>query len=297
MNTIDNTVTYLNHFVNQEFVAKIFSKFSIKYGKLWTTRLGDDADWIGCLNDWVEELSKFTVAQATMALNKCFIIYKEFPPTQMQLIDLCLKETGLPELGEVIRLLIARDFSHPLVKMLYDKIGGWSLSNGKEYEIKEKIKEIYPGCLADFTINPEKSWAQLNSYKDNLALSAPEPTKIPSPSERKCFSERMAEYQKKLAAAKNSCEGESYRHFDEDLVTPTRNTFDAKVYEEFKSYLLSIPYTKVMILPTNYIYQRMRFIAQREQPEILRHAGFNPNGNSNNENTRKDDKQYKSWNN
>lgn len=289
-----NTVTVLTHSVDKSHILRLFAKFRSRYGQLWTSRANTDADWEFIIDDWLSELSKFTLGELYKAVRYALDIHTKYPPTLGELLELCLKANGVPDISQVIRMMINKDFSHPVARLIHEKIGSWKLSNGTEREIEEKTSSFYQQAVIDFKENPEKAWAQLNSYKENLALSAPEPTKIPSPSESKCFSERMAEYQKQLSEAKNSCAGESYRHFDEALISPTRNTFDPKVYEEFKKYILSIPDNKTMILPTNYIYRRMRFIAQREQSELLRQFGFNSNGK---EDISGNNKKYKTWNN
>ncbi len=269
-----SSVTYLKQSVDKDFVGKLFSKFAIKYGKLWTERMGPNPDWVGCLIDWVEELSKFSLGQATVALNKCFSIYREFPPTQPQFIDLCLKETGLPEQSEIIRLMVAKDFSHPLVKMVYDKIGNWDLSNSKDYEIREKVKNIYPGCLADFQIDPKTQWQKLTAFLDE-PKQLPPPDKIPSTKESAAFKECMAKCQEILKG--KGVEPKTYRQFEEEKISPSNNAFDQKVYDEFREYLLSIPETETMTLPPNFAYRRMKLIAAKEQPDFLRKAGYDPN--------------------
>jgi len=270
-----NTVTYLNNFVDREFVIGLFNKFEIKYGKLWTERLGPGGNWKLCIDDWVQELGKFTIRQATIAKEKFSSIYKDFPPTQPQFIDLCLKETGLPEPSDIIRLMVAKDFSHPLVKMVYDKIGNWDLQNSKDYEIREKVKNIYHGCLADFQIDPQTQWARLQDFHAEKLRQLPPPDKKPSTKESAAFKECMAKCQEILKG--KGVEPKTYRQFEEEKISPSNNAFDPKVYDEFREYLLSIPETETMTLPPNYAYSRMKLIAQREQPYFLRKAGYDPN--------------------
>src|SRR5436190_23589733 len=106
-----NTVQYLNNFVDRNLVQKLFVRFSVKYGNLWTSRLGEHGDWKACEDDWLQELSVFTVKVLVNAVKKALIIHKDFPPTQGQLIDLCLKESGVPPIDEIVNLMISRDFT------------------------------------------------------------------------------------------------------------------------------------------------------------------------------------------
>ncbi|HZY36252.1 MAG TPA: hypothetical protein VFE53_06365 [Mucilaginibacter sp.] len=275
-----NTVQHLNDFVDRQLIQKLFVKFANKYGNLWTSRLGETGDWKGCEDDWLQELSVFTVRDAIAAFKQALIIYRDFPPTQGQIIELCLKESGVPDEQAVYSQLIRKNFSHPIVKIIYDKIGSWKLSNGKESEIVQKVKEFYLISLAEFQKSPEVHFEKLRIFtEEQKALPEPEKSKDFKP--HISLKQRLADYQQKIEEAKLSCKGETYRHFDEELINPHNKKFDKTVYEDFKNYLLSIPEEKTLILPVKYIYQRTRFLTQQEAPDFLRQSGYNPNGNEN----------------
>ncbi|HYD89895.1 MAG TPA: hypothetical protein VEA37_00215 [Flavobacterium sp.] len=294
-----STVTKLTHCVDKAIIARLFARFKSRYGHLWSSRAANDEEWEFVMDDWLQELSKFTLEQVRAAVIKALTTFKEFPPTLGQLVDLCLKENGTPSLHDVIRLMVARDFSHPLVKMVYDKIGSWTLKNGKEEEINRKAKEHYTECLAQFQIKPEQAWMALEHYNEKPKELAP-PPKMPSPEERKGFKERMTEFQKKLDDEKLNCKGKTYKEFDAKAVNPYSHDFKPEVYEEFKQYLLSIPDDQTMILPVEYIYQRMQFIGKMEQKEYLLKAGYNPSAKFHTSEPQRNGKSgpkpiYKAW--
>ncbi len=267
----------MTHSVDRDLVTRLFSRFANKYGKLWTTRLGDDGDWNGCLEDWFEELRAFTLDIVRNAVNEALAIYRDYPPTQGQLIDLCLKHSGIPSQPDVIKALANRDFSHPMIKLAYDKIGSWELSNAKSESIKAKVQAIYTDCLLSFKSNPDAAWKKLNAHKEHLALAAPELSKIPSTAESKAFRECMNKCQEILRDKKINAGGKTYKEFDENKIKTGGREFDKEVYNQWKDYLLSIPETETMILPTKYAHARMKFISAKEQPGLLRKAGYNPN--------------------
>ncbi len=277
-----NTVQYLNNFVTRETIQNLFIRFSNKYGPSWTSRLGPNGDWKGCEDDWLEALSVFTAKDAERAFTKAFSIYEGFPPDQTQIIKICLKESGVPDASEVITLMVNREFKHPIVKMVFDKIGSWSLSTSKQEDLHRKVKELYPSCLADFQVDKNNAWTSLEAFNAQ-PKALPVPEKIPSNKERIGIKERLSEYQKKVEEAKLNCKGLPYKEFDKNKVNPVHRDFDKAVYEEFRKYLLSIPEEKTLILPTEYIYLRNRFIGQLEQPELLRKAGYNPTPQGSNE--------------
>jgi hypothetical protein len=293
-----NTVIHMTHCVDIALIARLFARFRGRYGALWISRATCDDDWQCIMEDWLDELSRFTLSDVRAAVNKTLTTYKDYPPTLGQLVDLCLKESGTPEPNDVVRMMVVRDFSHPLTKMIYDKIGSWVLTNGKEEEIQRKTKEYYTDCLSDFHAEPKKAWAKLESFNAKpKELAAP--SKIPSASERKGYKERMAEYQVRLEQLKLNCVGKPYREFDEKEISPNNRYFKPEVYAQYRAYLLSIPEEDALMLPVVYVYDRSRFISSKEQPEMLRKAGYNPTpqGYENNSPKRSNgpNKVYNNW--
>lgn len=296
-----NTAIQLNSCMDKFLIAHLFAKFKGRYGNLWTSRAANDDEWELIMDDWLQELKKFTLDQVRNAANKTLSIFKDYPPTLGQLVNLCIKESGVPSVKEVMQLMINRDFSHPIVKMVYEKIGGWSLANDKEENIARKAKEHYTEALAEFHVRPEKSWELLESFND-VTKSLPAPNKIPSNAERKGFKERMSYYQQKIEEEKIRCKGKTYKEFDSKKINPLHTSFDKELYEEFRKYLLSIHDKDTMILPAHYIYQRMRFIGEKEQRENLRKSGYVPHAQredfqstKNSDRGKSHAKSYKMW--
>lgn len=243
--------------VNRQFVAETFARFRGRYGHTWTSRATCDEDWEFIMDDWLQELSKFTIEQLQKAITKTLVEFREFPPTLAQLIDLCMAEAGFPSEAEILRKMVARDFSHPMVKMVYDKIGSWMLSNGKTEEIERKVKEHYQLARSEFYLEPEKCWAQLQPPKPQplKALSgvSPIPTLTPvqpQPSEPD--------------SASSSCANPNFQHFPKGEITYGHRDFNQHTHDQFRKYLISISETQTIGLPTEYIYWRTRFLMQEE---------------------------------
>lgn len=292
-----STVIPLTHYVDKSLIARMFVKFKWRYGPLWTQRASCDEDWESIIDEWFDELACFTPEQVRSAIKKTITTNPEYPPTLGQLVNLCIKESGMPHVDDVIQLMISRVFSHPLVKMVYDKIGSWTLTTGKEEDIARKAKEYYTACLAEFQAKPQVYWASLESFNAK-PKELPPPDKILTPEERISFRERMSEYQKKLEEAKVDCAGMTYKEFDASKVLVGGRDFDQRIYDEYRAYLISIPETQTMILPVKYIYARSRFLSMIDQPEHLRKAGYNPNPKSDySEPPRRNrpTQAYKSW--
>lgn len=296
-----NTVAHLTHYVDRELIARLFARFKGRYGNLWTCRASTDDEWVWVMDDWLEELSKFSLDQVRAAVNKTLSTFKEFPPTLGQLVDMCMKESGVPSVGELIRMMVARDFSHPLVYMVFEKIGSWALANGKEEDINRKVKEHYTECLANFHVEPQKAWAKLEVYQAK-PKELPPPSKIPTAGESKAFRECMNRCQEILASKKIAGGGKTYKEFDANKIKPGNRDFDKAVFEEYRAYLMSIPETETMILPPVYLMERNRFLNARDQAEYFRKSGYVPDSErspseslkTSNKNS-KPTKVYKTW--
>ncbi len=290
-----STVQYLNNEVDRLLVQKMFVKFANRYGNLWTSRLGEHGDWKGCEDDWLEELSAFSMRDAINGIKKALVIYKDYPPTQGQVIDLCLKESGVPSEDEIINLMVARDFSHPMVKLVYEKVTSWTLTNGKTEEVRAKIKAVYSECLSRFTSEPETHWAQLSAVKEQLSLPPVEHPKIPTPDERKGFKEHMAEFQKLAEEGRAKLADMKPVEFDEKKISG-----EGEQRADYEKYLLSVPEHLVLGLPPKYAYDRQRLLNATDTERHLRESGFIPHSQRvQNEPQRsgnnKPTKLYKTW--
>jgi hypothetical protein len=263
-----STVQYLNNEVDRLLIQKMFVKFANRYGNLWTSRLGEHGDWKKCEDDWLEELRAFRTRDAINGIKKALVIYKDYPPTQGQIIDLCLKESGVPSEDEVIKLMVDRNFSHPMVKLVYDKVGGWMLTNGKAEEISRKVCAVYSDCKANFVGNPEQQWAQLEAKREQLSLPAVEHPKVATPEERKGFKENMAEFRKFAEEGAARLKDMKPIEFDEKKIGEK-----GEQRADYEKYLLSVPEHFVLGLTAKYAYDRQRLLNKDETARYLRECG------------------------
>lgn len=292
-------VTQLTHCVDESLIARLFARFRGRYGNLWTSRATCDEDWEFIMEDWLIELSKFSIEQVRAAVNKTLSEFTTYPPTLGQLVELCMKESGVPTQQEVIRLMVARDFSHPLVKMVYDKVGSWTLTNGKSDEIDRKVKEHYTEARSSFYVEPQKAWAQLESFNAK-PKELPPPSKIPSAEESAAFRECMNKCQEILQSKKIIGGGKTYKEFDANKIKKGHREFDQAVFDEYREYLMGIPETETMILPPTYLMARNKFLNMRDQKSWLLKEGYVPeNQRAPQEQMRtgsgKPIKMYKNW--
>lgn len=272
---MNTKVTYLKDCVDSEAVKRLFSKFAGRYGSLWTGRIKSDEDWVYCHQDWLEELSCFHYEIFRKAVNDALAIHKDFPPTLGQLVDLCLKADGIPSQDEIINLMVRREFNHPLVKMIYEKIGSWTLSNGKADEISKKTRQYYDECLNNFRCNEQEAWDRLTTYSDQKLLEQQE-NDVPRQKQHKSFSERMAEYMELANSQKLKLGIKEHPIFAEEKLKKSSIHFDKELYAEYKKYLLSVEETLSLTLPIKYAYDRVRFLREIETFKHLQECGYTP---------------------
>ena len=288
-----NKVTSMNN-IDKNFVVKLFGRLRGRYGQLWTCRAKVDEDWEFIIDDWFMELSKFSLSAVREAVDEVLILYKDYPPTLPQLLDSCLKASGIPAANDLLGMLVNKDFTHPIVKLVYDKIGSWKLANGTEKEIYQRISEHYDNAVVEFKNNPQTCWQKLESHKAQLLLESPIPEKIPSKAESKAYKDCIEECRRILNSERETLIPLDIPEFDKSKISK-----GGEQYDEYCKYLLSVPDNRVLSLPPIYAYDRQRLLNANNTARHLREAGYTPTANRPNVEKRSNAaapvKIYKAW--
>ncbi|MFA6080744.1 MAG: hypothetical protein WC753_04710 [Candidatus Gracilibacteria bacterium] len=79
-------------------------------------------------------------------------------------------DENLPKKEDVLPLLINRRFIHPLLFMLYEQIGSFELRNGKDYDLRRKLDQIYSHTVKEYINNPELAKRRLAYYQETGKL-------------------------------------------------------------------------------------------------------------------------------
>lgn len=265
-----NTVTMLTHSVDRELIKRLFARLKSKYGQLWSSRATSAEEWEFTLQDWLEELREFEFDVVRTAVNDALDKHADYPPTLGQLVNCCLTASGVPDCDKLLAMVIAKDFSHPTVKLMYDKIGSWRIEHNSDQDLRKLAQEHYRTCVVDFKQSQKHHWQQLKLHNEQ-PKQLPPPPKIPSATERKGFAERMSEYKLRAEELKAASNGITHREFEANKINQHHVDFDQQVFDDYRNYLLSIADKDVMLLPTSYMYQRMRFLNQQEAIENMMH--------------------------
>ena len=156
----------------REHVEQLYVRFVAVYGHKFTSSLTTPQ----MVETWYCEAHELLAGVDVNLMMEAFNNFKrssEWPPSTFQILKYCEQKTGLPSESEVLRLMIARDFTHEVVKTLFDKIGSFSFGQDKEETTRAKIKELYPDILAEFrSRQQQKALGQENHQPLNLLQAA-----------------------------------------------------------------------------------------------------------------------------
>lgn len=276
----------------------LYLKFLAIYDHKFIKPYHDDDFKALWANEWCLGLSDVNPRIITDALNYCRKNL-DWPPSISEFVSICESFEGLPSFTNALNLATKQEFNHPVVLMSYEKVGSWAMKNDSELQLRDKFQKAYDESVNEFRKDKDANFKKLQAFNAK-PKELPPPPKIPSTEERKTFKQMLSEYQQAVEEKKLTCKGKPYKEFDKALINPRHKDFDQKVYDEYREYLLSIPETETLILPTEYIYARIRFIGQREQPELLRQLGhrseYTQDENVKNSPRNGGSRGYKDWN-
>lgn len=118
----------------------MFLRFRVIWGKKWTDT--EDASLAMALMEWECVVERFDKAKIDAAIHHCKLTMA-WPPSVCEFVEVCESLSGVPTVDEVMRLAIRRDFSHPMVAMVFEDVGGWAFSNDSEKILRKKIKDSF----------------------------------------------------------------------------------------------------------------------------------------------------------
>jgi hypothetical protein len=256
-----NRETLLARSIDADLIKMLFRKFSGVYGNLWNSRCSTVQEWQDCVNVWLEGLKGFDVEVLRRGVSQAFIAHKNFPPTLGQLVDVCLHLSGIPSESMLIEAMVRRDFNHPLIKAVYDRIGSWALSHDKPEETIRKVRAVYSEVLNGYMEHPKESWLALEEFK---ALPSPEaiPSKMLSHKEIMGWKEQLAQYQRLASVDKAKLKPVNHPQWDVQKVTIGHRGFDENAHKARKDYLMGLDEQLAMTLSTSDQYDRIKFIRE-----------------------------------
>jgi hypothetical protein len=245
-----------------ELTKILYMRFASTYGEKFVKNHPTDQFVQLWWEEWSEGMAGIDPAHIKDALSYCRLNL-EWPPSIAEFRRICEQASGVPFFAQAMQSAIRREFNHPVIALAYEKVGSWAMRNDKEAELKSKFQAAYTEALNEFRINPEKTWAQLESLNEKIALPEP-PPKIPSAEERMGFKERLAHYQELSKIAKSKLEAKDHPTWDINKITRGSTQFDQQIFNERREYLIGMDEYLAGTLPVGDWYDRTRYLSEIE---------------------------------
>lgn len=120
----------------------LYLRFSSIWGHKFTSN-HTDVNFVSMwMSDWAESLSNVSEEVIKSAIDNCKNTL-EWPPSIAEFLKLCDRTLGIPSPQEAMQLAIRMDFSHPMVKAIFDRVGSWDMSHDKETVLLKKFEKIH----------------------------------------------------------------------------------------------------------------------------------------------------------
>jgi hypothetical protein len=158
--------------ITKKLIQALFERFITIYGKKFTHDFdGHEARVVMWVEDWYEGLLGIPPETFKDALYYIKTNYP-WPPSLPEFRCVCERSMGLPSQADIIDLAIRQDFSHPLTKMVYDKITSFNFRNWSQDKLEKAVAECYPHLLAKLRLDTYESCVKQIAYEERKLLSA-----------------------------------------------------------------------------------------------------------------------------
>lgn len=146
------------------WIDQLFVRFNNIWGRRWIEHLPDGISDEMVIREWSEGLAGIEGQEIKAALDHCRLNL-EWPPSIAEFRKICLMSGGVLSPDEIMQRAVSRDFSHPLTKMVYDKVGSWAFQHDTEKALADKIKNVCKFCVSEFSADPEYARRKLQEWK------------------------------------------------------------------------------------------------------------------------------------
>ncbi len=137
----------------RNLIDLLFLRLEAIYGYSWTSRHTDLDAWEITKDEWGIGLANINHSEIRKTLDELRTNGDQFPPTLPMFIKMCLAESGIPSEEKAYQMAISRDFTHPLAKLCYEKIGSWDFTHDSAKDLRKKFSIAYKEVLKEFPKN------------------------------------------------------------------------------------------------------------------------------------------------
>lgn len=157
-----------------DLIKTLFLRFSTIFGEKFYKFYQSDEMFDMWCQDWLEGLAGVQPEHIKLALEHCKLNL-QWSPSIAEFRNICDRYAGIPSINEVIALAIRGDFTHPLVQVIYDKVGSWDMKHMNERDLLKRVSEIYREEIANvrmnqyrqFKIETDKKITELKGISDD----------------------------------------------------------------------------------------------------------------------------------
>ena len=133
----------------KEEIRKLILMFQTIFLRKWTENFPTPEILEIASAQWQKGLAGIENEAIQRALDYCRV-NMEWPPSIAEFISHCERESGVPTLDGALALALRREFPHPIVKVAFDLVGSWAMSNDSEKILKAKFKNAYAEALTAY---------------------------------------------------------------------------------------------------------------------------------------------------
>ena len=142
-----------SNMITKKIIRALYERFVTIYGKRFTHDFeGHDNRLIMWIEDWYEGLLGIDPKTFKDAIHFMMTTLK-WPPTLPEFRELCERSDGFPNEREILISGSSRNFHHPLIKIVYDKVGSWEFHNSSADKVSKLISVYYLESLANLRKN------------------------------------------------------------------------------------------------------------------------------------------------
>lgn len=145
----------------------LYLRFSVIWGQKFTANHGDEKIIEIWIAEWHEGLSGISVNQIKDAVDYCKVNLV-WPPSLAEFIDYCYRNINIPSSDDCLRMAVNRDFTHPIVKKIYDQVGSWEMQNGKSVDLKKRFEELHDEYVTELRMSIINTSQVVNITKPTL---------------------------------------------------------------------------------------------------------------------------------
>lgn len=248
--------------------------------------------------------------QIQHGLNKCYLMKKPFVPTAGEFISWCKpdpKDFGFPDVYQAFQLAgkinqVGSIYIHPhvptdtVIKHVISQIGANPLRGMPEKQAMQLFENYYAVACNQFI---DGNIEPIKRALPSLDMERPY-NQIKSDSARKKCMDTLSTFSGISNSDKMKIGKDERPEWPKEKICKNSKFFDKQIFDEYKSYLLSVDECLVLTLPIHYAHDRMKFLYEIEVQKHLRQAGYNPSArhetNESSQSSYKPTKIYKNWN-